>query len=67
MTVEEVRERIAKIASLDDDEQMHIDEDRLYVAVLGFIAHGALTIEDAQQLAEEVLTTKQLKFRRWCA
>ena len=65
-TVAEVQRRVAEIAAMaDDEERAHAAEDQLHQHVLWSIAHGQA--EDARRLAEAALTTREIKFRRWCA
>lgn len=65
MTVEEVRERVAKIELMkDDDERAHALEDYLHLDVLTAIAKR---IGDPAALALEALKTMDIKFSRWCA
>lgn len=65
MTVEEVRERVERIAAMAGDPEMaHGEEDSLRHDVLLAIAGGA---ENAADLAAEALKTTNLDFARWCA
>ena len=65
ITAEWVRERVAEIRAMaDDDEVAHSEEDSLRQAVLAAIAEGA---PNAAELASEALKTSQIRFARWCA
>lgn len=66
MTVDEVRERVAKIAAIGgDDELAHGEEDLLHEEVLRAIADGRCP--DPAGAAREALKTLDLDFERWCA
>ena len=66
MTVEKVRERVAKIiACREDAEAAHSLEDDLYVDVLRAIVAG--DCESPQEIAFEALKTQAFDFQRWCA
>ena len=66
VTVEWVRERVAKIAAeWDDNEVAHEDEDNLHVTVLRAIADG--TCADSAVCAREALKTLNIPFVRWFA
>lgn len=66
MTLEEIKERINKINEYSyDDEMAHGIEDSLYQDFILFIAN-----EDLGSISEKaklILTTKDIKFSRWCA
>jgi hypothetical protein len=65
MTTDEVRARVAEIASTADDyEAAHSGEDRLYRDVLEAISAGA---PNAAELASEALKSRELRFPRVCA
>ncbi|MEU0018034.1 hypothetical protein ABZ173_10225 [Streptomyces rochei] len=65
LTAEDVARRLAKIQTLQgDDEAAHGEEDLLHRDVLAAIAAGA---PDAQLLAAAALRTETLDFSRWCA
>ena len=65
MTPAEVSNRVARIASMtDDDESAHCEEDKLWLDVLKVIAAGA---DDAAGLAAEALKSESLIFSRWYA
>lgn len=65
MTVDEVREAVALIATMThDDEAAHSNEDTLWENVLRAIADG---VPHPEALAKEALKTVNLDFSRWCA
>jgi hypothetical protein len=65
LTVDRVREQVAYIAAIrQDDEVAHSEEDRLYRDVLKHIANGG---PDAALLALEALKVEDIEFFRWCA
>lgn len=67
MTVEEIRETVADIKRIkDDDETAHSREDTLYISVLEHIAHGCEGAK-AKALARAALLARKIKFARWCA
>lgn len=62
MTPEEVRRRVDEIDEIADlQERPHVEEDRLYLDVLGAIAAGA---ENPAALARAALTTRHLGIER---
>lgn len=65
MTVEDVKERIARIKALAtiDDEAAHGAEDKLYEDVLRAVA---AMHPDAYDLAHEALKSQEVDFCRWC-
>ena len=68
MTREDIKVRLAKIHdSQGDDEVAHSLEDDLRADFLNSIAVGAVPLEDIQDLAALVLTSRELDFERWCA
>lgn len=64
MKIKEVRERVASIARMQDNEGAHIREDRLYVDVLTAIANG---VNNPTELSKAALEAKELSFTRWYA
>lgn len=58
-------ERIRKIAADGDDEDAHIHEDRLYMALLQAISDGAC--DDPAACAREALKAVDIRFYRWYA
>lgn len=69
MTIQDVKERVEKIAAMrDDPEAAHSEEDALYAELLASAGLGTPeTIEHMQELAAEALRTKDMDFPRWCA
>jgi hypothetical protein len=66
MTAATVRERLAKIRQLAvDPEAAHSAEDDLYTDLLRAIANGKC--EDPAKCAKLALTSRKLRFDRWCA
>ncbi len=66
MTQDEIQHSLTEIRDLaGDDENAHSAEDRLHEAVLQAIADG--TCENPQVAASLALTSRQIKFARWCA
>ena len=65
MDVETVKRWVAEIEAISgDDEAAHLEEDRLYKAVLAHIAdQGGLHAD----LAEAALEAEKISFARWCA
>jgi len=66
MKIEEVKEEVARIAAMDDDEGQHSAEDDLYERFVRYCAEGHNQFHIGK-LAKEILKTKDLKFARWCA
>ena len=65
MTVNEVQERVEKIASLKDDpEDAHCEMDGLYLDVLMAIAEGQ---NNAQELAQAAIAVEKLDLTLWYA
>ena len=65
MNIDELKKRIKAIEDCKgDDEAAHGMQDALYEAVLLAIARGEV---DAIELAELVLTVRDIKFFRWYA
>ena len=65
LTVERVLRKVSLVeAAQGDNEAAHDLEDELYRTVLYAIAHGA---ESPRELANAVLRTQLLNFRRWTA
>lgn len=66
ITPEDVEERVEQIrAQSGDDESAHASEDTLHQGVLKAIAEGRA--EDARLCAFIALSTREIKFSRWCA
>lgn len=66
MTREEIEARIKEIKNRShDDEIAHSLEDQLYENFIEWIAESAGN--EAGELAELVLTTREISFARWCA
>lgn len=66
MTLDDIRQRIAKIHELQkDDEAAHSEEDDLHSDVLKAIAEE--TCEEPVEAARLALTTEQITFQRYCA
>jgi hypothetical protein len=65
--VERLVAECARACIEDDDEGAHAREDEMRELVLGHIASGNLTAEQAQDLARLSLQTEQYEFARWCA
>jgi len=66
LTVDQVKERVAKIVQIrSDDEAAHSEEDLLHFEVLQAIADG--NCEDPAACAREALKTEEIEFSRWCA
>lgn len=66
MTVDEVKKRVAEIASFkSDDETAHSAEDDLHQEVLAAIRDGKC--DDPAACAGEALKTIEIDFCRWCA
>ncbi len=65
MTVDEVHSRVFRMrTSIDDNEVLHLEEDRIWEEVLRSItALGG----EAGALALAALETKDIKFARWYA
>jgi hypothetical protein len=68
VTLEEIQKRVEEIRAVaDDDESAHVLEDRLRRDVLSAIAEGFYDDAGARQAAAAVLSTKEIRFARWCA
>jgi hypothetical protein len=68
MTLKDARDMIGAIklcAAEHDDEAAHSMEDALRAQALQAIANG--DVDDPKALAELVMTTDGIEFRRWCA
>ena len=66
MTIAEIRERVAQIAALkEDDESAHAAEDKLHTDVLRAIAEERCLQPAA--CAAEALKTADIAFGRWHA
>ena len=65
ISVEEIRARIKDIDGLNDNEDSHFEEDRLYLDVLRAIA--TCSRGKASELAAEALKCSELTFTRWYA
>jgi hypothetical protein len=67
MTMQEARERLERVRSMaDDDEVAHIEEDDFRRYVLREIAGNSID-PLARVLASTALQTEEIKFARWCA
>lgn len=67
MTVQHIQLRIEMIRSLGwDFEAQHAEEDQLFVDVLWAISEEE-SLENARDLAEAALKSRELKFTRVCA
>lgn len=67
-TVDGVAARLTVIGeNVGDDELRHIAEKKLWEDVLVAIAEGKLTGEDARQVTELALATREFDFSRWYA
>jgi hypothetical protein len=64
MTPDDVRARVAKLATADDPEWQHGEEDRIWRDVLVEVWRGS---PDARALADEALKTTNINFQRWYA
>ena len=65
MTLQEVRERVAEIERIqDNNEAAHTAEDDLYHDVLESLAH--CKDRYARRLAAEALKSQKIAFGRWC-
>lgn len=65
MTVDDVKRRVEAINAVRFDAEMaHSMEDELHWDVLGVIALGA---ENARDLANAAMGTREIEFERWCA
>jgi hypothetical protein len=74
MTIEEAKAAVEEIRwqAIRDDERAHSLEDELHVAVLKEIVEIYESNEDsplfrASELAKIALSTREIKFARWCA
>jgi hypothetical protein len=67
-TVEDAQQIVARIGVRAADwESAHGLEDELYVAVLQAIASGRLFGDEAVELAQAALKSKQFDFPRYCS
>lgn len=65
MTIDDVKRRVEAINAIrGDSEEAHSLEDELHWDVLGVIALGA---ENARELANAAMKTREIEFERWCA
>ena len=64
MTIDEIRERIEEIKR-NHDQIAHELEDKLYADFITFVAESQSS--ELDELAKEVLKTKELSFSRWYA
>lgn len=64
MTIDEIRERIEEIKR-NHDQIAHELEDKLYADFIAFVAESQSS--ELDELAKEVLKTKELSFSRWYA
>jgi hypothetical protein len=65
MTKEDALKAVEEIrAESDDDEMAHIDEDNLHLEFIAFVAERT---DRLGALAKIILSTKDIKFARWCA
>jgi hypothetical protein len=66
VTLKECQDWVAKIGGMiADDENAHVEEDDLYLAILEYFA--AVAPPDLANLAKEALKTQKLEFDRWYA
>jgi len=66
MTIQDVRDRLGKIEKASNEpESAHLEEDGLWMAVLGAIAQGSA--EDPVEMARLALTSDDMDFPRWYA
>ena len=66
MDIKQIEARIAAIYAVQsDDEEAHIMEDELWEDVLRAIANNE--VDSPSTAAYLALTTKNIKFARWCA
>lgn len=65
MTVEEVADRVRRIAEMTgDNEAAHVEEDQLLEDVLSAIADGA---DNPAELAKAALAAREVNYDRWYA
>ena len=65
MQIAEIQRKVKKIESVKRDvEVAHLIEDKLFTDVLVAIASGA---DNPQELASEVLKSKEIDFPRLCS
>jgi len=68
MDVEKIIEFVSRVdASKGDYEVAHSMEDELYAEFILFVSKSDLVPKHIQEMAELVLTTKDLDFERYCA
>lgn len=65
MTLDDIQERLNRIASILSDDEAHMWEDSLHQDVLKAIAEGQC--DDPAACARLALTSQQMVFSRWCA
>ena len=67
MSIEDIKARIDDIREVaGDDEAAHSREDELYADFIAFVAKEPMSWGLADK-AKLVLSTRDLKFERWCA
>lgn len=67
MNLKEIKARIDDIREVaGDDETAHAREDELYADFIAFVAENPMSRGLADK-AKLVLSTRDLKFERWCA
>lgn len=69
LTVDIAKKEVQFIDSIKlDDEAAHSIEDDLYSLFIECVSENMYeTIEEMQQVAKEILKTKDIEFARWCA
>jgi len=69
MTIEDIKKAIEDITKYSDDpERAHVLEDELYTTFIQSLANGEIkTIEEAKQMATEIVKVLDLDFPRWYA
>lgn len=66
MTPDEIKKSVEVISAVaGDNEDAHIKEDELHLAVLTAIADG--TCDDPRACAAEAIKTQAIEFTRWHA
>ena len=68
MTREEAQAKVNYIRKIrHDDEAAHCEEDALRKSVLEAIANDTRAPDHIRELAAIALSTREIRFARWCA
>jgi len=68
LTLKHAKELVVKIDKIkDDDEVAHEEEDKLRAWFIESCANGLYDEKESQEISKIVLSTKHIKFSRWCA